>query len=90
MIARVTGKLTKYQKDKLIKEAQASLASWGETGNVELVWDGYNHEAQLNNEDESILVLYKCEECGRLVAELEEVGEYGYCRCGESYLDLGL
>lgn len=81
-------KLTKRQKQILMTQAAETLADWGETGKPELVSDEYEDVCNLNNADESVLALWKCE-CGHLQAELEELGELVYCgKCGKNGLDL--
>ncbi len=77
--------LSQYQKQVLLNQAREALASWEEAGNPVIV--GY--EAHLNNEDESCLVLYKCQ-CGALVADYEDYSgrdeEADQCpKCGRSY-----
>ena len=81
--------LSNYQKQALLQQARQALDSWEEQGNPELVWNGYYYECNLNNEDESVLVLYKCE-CGALIAEYDDYSgileEAMHCpKCGRHY-----
>jgi hypothetical protein len=76
-------KLNRNNQAELLEQAAEVLKDWNEEGNPEIVWNGYGHECQLNNQSESVLVLYKCS-CGQLIAEQEEVGELCECsKCGK-------
>jgi len=85
MISRIS-KLSKRNQAKLLDEAEATLQSWEESGSPVIVWDGRRHTAQLNNEDETVLALYRCK-CGKYVATYEDYeGTFEECsNCGASY-----
>ena len=89
MISRIS-KLTKLQQSKLLDLAEATLDSWCEDGSPEIVWDGVSHTAHLNNEDETVLALYRCRKCRNYISDFEDYSgrdeETDVCpHCGASY-----
>ena len=85
MISRLS-RLSKPQQAKLLDQAEATLESWNEAGHPVIVWDGRQHIAELNNEYETVLALYRCK-CGQYVATYQDYeGCIDECpKCGASY-----
>lgn len=85
-------KLSSYQKEVLLREAALDLESWEEVGEPVLKYDGYYHYVEVRSEDPEVagqvMVLWKCDSCGRLMSGGEEVSEYGECHnCGAPYYE---
>ena len=78
-------RLSRIMQVELEMQAENILQDWNEPGSIQVEWNGQYHQAQCSNDDETILVLYRCT-CGRYIADQEEVSELSECECGRNYL----